>query len=100
MKPRGAIVAMSWVAALTALSTPLSAAAPKAPAPPQAAEVQEPQAPRTDESERPLRWGYPVFRLGQGYSLKAGETAREVTVIFGDVVIEGRVDRDVVVVLG
>jgi uncharacterized RDD family membrane protein YckC len=43
---------------------------------------------------------YPVLRIGQDYTLRAGETAREVVVIFGDVTIEGRVDRDVLVILG
>ncbi len=47
-----------------------------------------------------VHWGYPVVRIGQGYTLKAGDTAREITVVFGDATIEGRVDRDVVVILG
>jgi uncharacterized RDD family membrane protein YckC len=47
-----------------------------------------------------IHWGYPVLRIGQGYTLKAAETAHDVTVIFGDASIDGHVDRDVVVVLG
>ena len=43
---------------------------------------------------------YPVLRIGQDYTLRAGETAREVVVIFGDVTLEGRVERDVLVILG
>ena len=83
----GATVAMSWLAGMAAFTTPVSAQAVDAPA------VQ------VERVER-VHWGYPVVRIGQGYTLKAGETAREVTVIFGDATIEGRVDRDVVVVLG
>jgi uncharacterized RDD family membrane protein YckC len=54
---------------------------------------------QVEQVER-VHWGYPVVRVGQSYTLKAGETAREVTVIFGDAYIDGHVDRDVVVVLG
>jgi uncharacterized RDD family membrane protein YckC len=44
-------------------------------------------------------WG-PVFRLGQNYILRTGADVGDVVVVFGDARIEGRVDRDVVVVLG
>lgn len=82
----GAIVAMTWLAGMAAVATPA------------AKQVDAPQVERNDRDR--VHWGYPVVRIGQGYTLKAGEAAREVTVIFGDAVIEGRVDRDVVVVLG
>ena len=42
----------------------------------------------------------PAVRIGQNYTLRTNDVAREVLVIAGDAVIEGRVDRDVVVVLG
>jgi len=45
------------------------------------------------------RWN-PTLRIGQNYTLRATDAAREVVVIAGDAIIEGRVDRDVVVVLG
>jgi uncharacterized RDD family membrane protein YckC len=45
-------------------------------------------------------WGRPVFRLGQDFILRAGTEIREAVVVFGDATIEGRVDQDVVVVLG
>ena len=95
----GAIVAMSWVA-LAAFSTPAPAQTADAPA--RKAEAPEARTDRAEQSDPPERvhWGYPVVRIGQGYTLKPGETAREITVIFGDANIEGRVDRDVVVVLG
>ena len=46
------------------------------------------------------RWGRPVFRIGQDYNLRPGAAVDDVVVVFGDATIEGRVDRDVVVVLG
>lgn len=47
-----------------------------------------------------MHWNNPALRVGQPYTLKAGEVAREVAVIAGDATIAGRVDRDVVVALG
>lgn len=46
------------------------------------------------------QWGRPVFRVGQDYILRAGAEVGDAVVVFGDATIEGRVDRDVVVVLG
>jgi uncharacterized RDD family membrane protein YckC len=83
----GAVVAMSWLAGMAAFPTPVSTMQAEAP------------AAQVEPVER-LHWGYPVLRIGQGYTLKAGDTAREITVIFGDATIEGRVDRDVIVILG
>jgi len=42
----------------------------------------------------------PVVRVGQNYTLRAGETARDVRSVLGDVTLEGQVERDAVVVLG
>ena len=42
----------------------------------------------------------PAIRIGQGFTLKENEIAREALVIGGDAIIAGRVERDVVVVLG
>jgi uncharacterized RDD family membrane protein YckC len=42
----------------------------------------------------------PILRVGQDYTLRAGETARDVRAVFGDVTLEGHVERDIVVVLG
>lgn len=50
-------------------------------------------------SVREMRWN-PTIRVGQNFTLKSNDVANEVVVIAGDAVIEGRVDRDVVVVLG
>ncbi len=85
----GATVAISWLAGMAAVALPASALGQTAEAPD-----------RQEERIERIRWGYPVVRIGQDYTLKAGETARELTVIFGDATIEGRVDRNVVVVLG
>jgi len=41
-----------------------------------------------------------VLRVGQGYTLRAGESVRDVTVVFGNARIEGRVEGDLVVVMG
>lgn len=47
-----------------------------------------------------MHWNNPALRVGQDYTLKAGEVVRDVAVIAGDATIAGRVDRDVVVTLG
>ena len=47
-----------------------------------------------------IRVSNPAVRILQSYTLKEGETARQVVVIGGDATIEGRVDGDVVVILG
>lgn len=41
-----------------------------------------------------------VLRVGQDYTVKAGTTVREVSVVFGDLTVEGRIDGDVAVVFG
>ena len=89
MKRIGAIVAMLWLAGAAAFTTATLSA--------QSVSV----AGLTFQIEQGDRYyPYPVLRIGQDYTLRAGETAREVVVIFGDVTIEGRVDRDVLVILG
>jgi uncharacterized RDD family membrane protein YckC len=97
MKRIGATVAIAGVAVMAAFATP--AAFAQASAPKAAGQAVDVPAAQTDQVER-VHWGYPVVRIGQSYMLKGGETARDVTVIFGDAYIDGRVDRDVVVVLG
>lgn len=59
-----------------------------------------PAAQEVEISVGGMRWNNPALRIGQDYTLKADAVAREVVVIAGDATIEGRVDRDVVVVLG
>jgi uncharacterized RDD family membrane protein YckC len=45
-------------------------------------------------------YDHPALRILQNYTLRADDTARQVLVIAGDAKIEGRVTRDVVVILG
>src|SRR5260221_7415 len=97
MNRMGATVAMSWLAGMAAFTPPVSAQAPAGAS--ARTQVVETPAVQVEVGDR-VHWGYPVVRIGQGYTLKAGDAARNVTVIFGDATIEGRVDRDVVVVLG
>ena len=44
--------------------------------------------------------GRPIIRILQNYTLPAGETVREVQTVFGDAIINGRVEHDVNVVMG
>ena len=71
----GAIVAMSWLAGLSAFAAPVSAKQAEAPVAP---------TERIEQVER-TRWTSPVLRIGQGYTLKAGDA----------VVITGAPGRDV-----
>ena len=54
------------------------------------------------QGETLRRFGFsrPIFRLAQDYTLPAGDAVREVRSILGNVTIEGRVDQDVVVIMG
>ena len=45
-------------------------------------------------------WRRPVLRVGGDYKLGPGDAVRSVAVIYGDATIDGRVDRDVLVVFG
>jgi uncharacterized RDD family membrane protein YckC len=69
------------------------AQAPGAPQPPEAV-VEVPVI-----EEFPI-FRPPVFRVGLDYKLPPGEAVRSVAVVYGNVIIDGRVDRDVVVVFG
>ena len=70
---------LTATAVLAVLTIPLAAAAPQA---------------EFDTFDRPS------VRILQDYTLRAGETAREVVVIGGDARIEGHVTENVVVILG
>lgn len=61
-----------------------------------------PQTRPADEPREfePYRYGRPALRLGQDYALRTGETVGDVTVVFGNARVEGRVRGDLVVVLG
>ena len=75
---------------------------PEAEAPPAAqaeGEAEPPDSPRPSPGERRRAMG-PVVRVGDSYTLRAGDRVREVVVIAGSATIEGEVDGDMVVVLG
>ena len=64
-------------------------------------ETSIPSPAATDDDRDVFRWHRrPIVRVAQDYTLRAGDTVREIQVVFGDVRIEGSVDQDVVVVLG
>lgn len=66
-------------------------------APPPAAPPTASPAPQPD---RTFTIHSVVVRVGQNYTVGSGEQADQVTVVLGDVTIEGNVEHDVVVVLG
>ena len=45
-------------------------------------------------------WNNPAVRIGQDFTLKPDQAVRQALIIGGDAIIEGHVDRDVVVILG
>jgi len=47
-----------------------------------------------------VHFSNPALRIGQDFTLKQGDLARQAVVIAGDATIEGTIDRDVVVILG
>lgn len=52
------------------------------------------------QPDRAPRYIRPVFRALQDYTLQRDDVVREVRVVLGDVTIEGRVEQDVLVILG
>ena len=96
------LIAGTVVAASSSAVTPVAAqVAPDAPEAPEAPEApQTPQVPDGDGFTYRTPWSRPVVRVGQDYTLRAGERVREMVVVFGSATIAGHVERDVVVVLG
>src|SRR6187200_1778005 len=45
-------------------------------------------------------WGRNIFRLGQDYQLRQGESAHDVVTVFSDATIDGTMRGDLVVVFG
>lgn len=68
------------------------------PAPPSAPEPSS--QPNVEVQLEPEHWGRPVLRVGQDYTLGADDAIREAVVLYGDALIHGRIDRDLVVVFG
>ncbi len=75
---------------------------PTDPTAPTAQPVREPSAVDRFEQEFGVRRRYwrPVLRIGQDFTLRANETVRSVTVVFGSARIDGRVEGDLVVIFG
>src|SRR5512145_25916 len=76
---------------LVAQTVPVPSGPERADAPVPPAEVEAPR--------QTNRW-HQVLRVGQDYTLRSGDAVREVVVVFGDALIEGLVDQNVVVVFG
>ena len=53
-----------------------------------------------DDDTRRFHFRRPIVRVAQNYTLPADDVVREVRSVFGDVVIEGRVEDDVIVIMG
>jgi uncharacterized RDD family membrane protein YckC len=94
-----AFVLLMFAAATTlrvVAQTPQVPPAAESPAAANAERVEpSPEAPVDPES-----WSHEVVRIGQDYTLKSGDAVGQAVVIAGTATIEGRVDRDVVVVFG
>jgi uncharacterized RDD family membrane protein YckC len=82
-----------------ALSVSLSAQTRQVPPPPESPAERSPD-PAVDVRVDPDSWRREVVRIGQDYALKAGDAIGNAVVIYGNATIDGRVDRDVVVVFG
>ena len=52
------------------------------------------------EPEQVFHFRRPILRIGQDYTLRAGEVVQDVRSALGDVTLAGHVERDIVVVLG
>ena len=70
------------------------------PLPPVEAPATQPTVERQDEVAREQRYAWPVVSVFQGHTVRTNERVRDLTVIMGDGVIDGRVENDVLVVLG
>jgi len=88
-------VALLLVAATTGVTS--AAVSVQRPEPTRPTVTPAPDEPRDFE---PYRYRRPALRVGQDYTLRAGDTAGDVTVVFGNARVEGRVRGDLVVVLG
>ena len=91
---------------LSAQTTPEPQSAPTAPqgtskpeatvAPP----LEREQQPDPDIDDDRHRFFRPIIRVAQDYTLRAGDRVWEIQSAFGDVVIEGHVEQDIVVGMG
>jgi uncharacterized RDD family membrane protein YckC len=84
--------------AVTSAQSPLRQQRPGALPPVEAPTVTE--LPEQPEGVRRFGFRRPILRIAQDYTLRAGDAVRDVRSFMGNVIIEGRVDRDVVVIMG
>ena len=82
-----------------ALTVSLSAQARQVAPPPESPAERSPD-PTAEVQLDPDAWRREVVRIGQDYTLKAGDAIGNAVVISGNATIDGHVDRDVVVVFG
>ena len=94
----------AFVLALALGVSALELAAQQPAAPPAPAAPAEPAAPQVPDQLPPLddfgRNGEEVVRVGSDYTLAAGDEVDEIVVVMGTATIDGRIDGDLVVVLG
>lgn len=102
MRSRHSLVAgLTIVLALTLTAASLAAqtaARPTARPAPAAAEAVPQEPPQPEEPV--FRTSRPIVRVGQDYTVPAGDVVYEAVTVLGDVTIEGRVDNDVIVTIG
>ena len=91
-----AVTAHHAAAQVTQTPTPIPAPAPV----PTPTPTPTPADPNLDDFGDFGRSRRAAVRIGQDYRLRSGDDVRDVVMIAGNATIEGRVDQDVVVVLG
>jgi uncharacterized RDD family membrane protein YckC len=95
--------AMGGSPGLAAQTRPVPPAQTPAVPPPSRSAAEPAEEMRVERPIGPLStdaWGRDVLRIGQDYALDARDVVGQVVVIYGNATIEGRVDRDLVVVFG
>lgn len=99
----GASIVIAFVAFSTALAaqTPTIAKTRRARAVHASATTIETSPPAEQPAEeRDFRFSRPIVRVGQDYTLQAGDAVREIQTVLGDATLNGHVEQDVVVVVG
>ena len=94
-----AALVLAAPALLAAQAAPQPVPAPAAPPPPPIVE-QVPPAPTRPDDFGVFRSSRSALRIGQDFTLPAGDAVRNAVVIFGNATIAGEVDDDVLVILG
>lgn len=92
--------ALAWQEAPEPQAPPAATQPAPKPAPPAAPPLEQESQPEPDEDVRPHRFFRPIIRVAQNYTLRAGDRVWEIQSVFGDVVIEGHVEQDIVIGMG